>query len=579
MSWRISLVSGFLVAFGLASSTQAAEIHVPHDRPTIQAGIAASSNGDTVIVAPGRYVENIDFLGKAITVRSTNPDDPSVVSATIIDGGRKKHCVLFGTGETGASVIAGFTITNGKPTESSGHVMGGGISCWGSSPTIMKNRITGNSATAGSGIYCERSHATIVDNEISDGQGSAVGLSSSDTLFSRNRVLRNSGDAIYAIDWRADRSLKPVIEGNEIADNGGRAYSGTPYLYAALIGNLIRGNADGMYNCWGPVIDNMIIGNGCGRGIITVGQSEYPIAGNTIVGNNGLSVLSTDHGATILRNTIAFNKGGTAAVYCWDGRAVVSGNLIVGNDLSGWEFGSAIFVSSPHGTTIAGNTVVANISGSSGAAISCYWSDARARLMNNIIYGNLGPSGAQLASRADLGFLILSFCTVQGGKAAVFALEPDTVIWGPGNIDADPRFVDPGHWDDNGTPADPADDKFITGDYHLLPGSPCIDAGTNDVDDPDTPEVETLPATDFAGIRRVIDGNLDGTATVDMGAYEYLPGDVNYDGKVNVLDLLNVRNSMGRDPASSPAARKADLNADGRVDVPDLIAARNALQR
>ena len=73
--------------------------------------------------------------------------------------------------------------------------------------------------------------------------------------------------------------------------------------------------------------------------------------------------------------------------------------------------------------------------------------------------------------------------------------------------------------------------------------------------------------------------NRDGCATVDMGAYEYLPGDVNYDGKVNVLDLLLVRNSICRDPASSPAARKADLNNDGKVNVLDLIAARNGLQQ
>ena len=60
---------------------------------------------------------------------------------------------------------------------------------------------------------------------------------------------------------------------------------------------------------------------------------------------------------------------------------------------------------------------------------------------------------------------------------------------------------------------------------------------------------------------------------------EYLPGDVNYDGKVNILDLIFVRNSLGRDPASFPAARKADLNNDGKVNVLDLIAARNGLQR
>ena len=67
------------------------------------------------------------------------------------------------------------------------------------------------------------------------------------------------------------------------------------------------------------------------------------------------------------------------------------------------------------------------------------------------------------------------------------------------------------------------------------------------------------------------------TATVDIGAYEYLPGDVNYDGKVNILDLISVRNSLGKDAASDPAARRCDVNDDGAVNVLDIIAVRNTL--
>ena len=81
----------------------------------------------------------------------------------------------------------------------------------------------------------------------------------------------------------------------------------------------------------------------------------------------------------------------------------------------------------------------------------------------------------------------------------------------------------------------------------------------------------------FPGLPRVIDGDLDGTATVDIGAYEYLPGDVNYDGRVNILDLIAIRASLGQDPGSSPAARRADANADGRVNIEDLIFVRGRL--
>jgi len=75
---------------------------------------------------------------------------------------------------------------------------------------------------------------------------------------------------------------------------------------------------------------------------------------------------------------------------------------------------------------------------------------------------------------------------------------------GEGNIDADPLFVNP-----------------VMGDYHLRPGSPCIDAGNS--------SVPGLPLTDFEGDPRIMDGDRDGTAIVDMGVDEafwyslYLP--------------------------------------------------------
>jgi hypothetical protein len=76
------------------------------------------------------------------------------------------------------------------------------------------------------------------------------------------------------------------------------------------------------------------------------------------------------------------------------------------------------------------------------------------------------------------------------------ATDPYNVC-GEGNIDADPLFVDP----DNG-------------DFHLGPGSPCIDAGTNAAPD--------LSELDFEGDARIVDGDRDGAAIVDMGVDEVL---------------------------------------------------------
>ncbi|NQT19449.1 MAG: hypothetical protein HQ592_07075 [Planctomycetes bacterium] len=135
----------------------------------------------------------------------------------------------------------------------------------------------------------------------------------------------------------------------------------------------------------------------------------------------------------------------------------------------------------------------------------------------------------------------------------------------------------PGQRDDNGTPQDASDDVVVIGDYRLLPGSPGIDRGTNDVDNPDTDEIETLPQHDPTGLPRIMDGDANGLAVVDIGAYEYLRGDVNNDGHVNILDAILVRNSFGKSWTSDPAARRADVTTDGIVNILDIIAVRNQL--
>jgi len=89
----------------------AATIHVPADQPTIQAGINAAGNGDTVLVAPCTYKENINFHGKAVRVKSSGG-----AKVTITDGGGVAPVVTFSSNETSSSVLSGFTLQNGTST-------------------------------------------------------------------------------------------------------------------------------------------------------------------------------------------------------------------------------------------------------------------------------------------------------------------------------------------------------------------------------------------------------------------------------------------------------------------------------
>ncbi len=144
---RSSTWLGIAAVLVLATNAAAAIINVPGDQPTIQAGINAAVNGDVVIVAQGEYFENINFNGKAITVRSTDPNDAGVVLNTIINGGGAGTVVTCINGEGSNTVLSGFVITGGNATTGTGEdAWGGGMFALFTSPTVTNCSFIGNTA-------------------------------------------------------------------------------------------------------------------------------------------------------------------------------------------------------------------------------------------------------------------------------------------------------------------------------------------------------------------------------------------------------------------------------------------------
>ncbi len=134
----------------------------------IQVGIDAASNGDTVLVAAGTYVENIDYGGKNIAILGTDRE------TTIIDGDSSGSVVLFENGEDSTTVLSGFTIQNGSE---------GGIYCQGSSPTLKNLIVTNNThGMGGGGIYCNSNsnpsleNITIINNSATGSSGRGDGM-------------------------------------------------------------------------------------------------------------------------------------------------------------------------------------------------------------------------------------------------------------------------------------------------------------------------------------------------------------------------------------------------------------------
>ncbi|MDD4309244.1 MAG: DUF1565 domain-containing protein [Candidatus Cloacimonetes bacterium] len=179
----------------------------------IQEAVNASAHGDTVLVYPGRYIENVDYVGKNITIASLEltTGNPAYRDSTIIDGNQSGSVIKSVTPISNAGIY-GFTLTNGSGSADMYYqgipiTLGGGIWLKDASSFHINNcSIFGNNAYYGGGIRLRSSTAyisntTVRHNFATDGGGVYLAGQSSVIFDQTNRcsIYENTSGGIQDI--------------------------------------------------------------------------------------------------------------------------------------------------------------------------------------------------------------------------------------------------------------------------------------------------------------------------------------------------------------------------------------------
>jgi hypothetical protein len=495
---------------------------------------AINGEDDWIMVAQGTYIGNFFFDStemKNITLLGGySPDCSSRIldpSKTILDGGhtgRVLHIRNFNrsmNGEAGIC-IGGFTIQNGTASDRGGGVYAVSEAAWiVGDITISNNVIRSNIASdRGGGIYAY-SYAGSVSGSIYIESNSLTGNTASD----------GEGGGIYAASVSYDQSGGIYIEENSLIGNtaphAGGIYAridtegGTASLPPAMAKRHIisdkRRNRSGTAkaannNGGGIAVINNFVKDNFGGGISAgtnaeLGADPISIIGNTITGNSGIGVRSGTWGGVtkiegnMISGNTSFEEGG--GVYASSFSEYGGGYIIIVNNIisdNSSAEGGGVYIRAS-GTVYAGdlylvnNTVAGNFCSDSGGGvcIECT-AENTLNLYNNIIWGNSAPAGGDIFMKFDPEYL--PWIESIGFNNDYADLEGIWTGFG-GNIHSNPGFQDPER-----------------GDFHLKSTSLCIDAGIT--------AAPHLPENDFDGDPRILDGNDDGTATVDIGADEFV---------------------------------------------------------
>ncbi len=514
---RYLLLISFL--FRLLSATI---IDIPADYSTIQLGIDNSSGGDTILVQPGVYEENISLDNHLLRLISTFvfTGDSAAIYETIIDGCEVSSVIVTENWDNLYNEINGFTIRNGISQ------YGGGIYS-NESVFALKNTVLENnhcSTGGGAALFAYHSdimiESSLIRNNRSDDVGGGIYCKTFSDLILDNVVIEqnyagSAGGGIFSKDYCTLSITNSVFNADtSMTSGGGISCQDETELF---LENVLIVSNYAEYNGGGVRIEESI------ADFVSV-----IIEGN-IAGNSGSGLYVTEFsifsGTDILIRENGMEMSHGAGFYCSVSEASLSSVNILGN--TGY-FGAGFF-SAACDLELNHCVIGSNHSIIEGSAASIYSSNV---IMNNVtIAANISQAYGEAIDVTGNTNLTIN----------------NSIIWHPGDIEisaegyddspltieisySDIEHLENGielvdycelHWYGINTSSDPLFINSAESDFYLQSSSPCIDGGD--------PESAVDPDGTIADI-----GGLFYDQSLDC----LLFGDVSDDGVIDILDII-----------------------------------------